>query len=301
MRRLWACVLLPLLWTTVCHAQDPTVFQHRPETVPEQVHFASIGGPRATTLDGYLFRAEGAGRHPAFVFLHGCGGLFNRQKAINSRERDWAARMTAWGISVLMVDSLGPRHHGEMCAPANFDTAIYQARAFDAYAALRYLQVQNFVQPNQVGVMGWSLGGGTLLNAIRADSAARPLLPDGDFKLAVGFYPASCSKQRQGARWESPVPLLVLIGASDVWTVAEPCRQLIESHDAVTSAQIHVYPGAYHDFDWPNMPVHEVPAFRTRAGVVPIEGGDPEAKEDAVKRVNEFVAARLPLASGQSR
>jgi dienelactone hydrolase len=281
MRRLLALIAL-LLLIGACRAE-------------EAVQFPSLAGPHAATLDGRLFRAVGEGRHPALVFLHGCGGLFGRHGAINARERDWAARMNVAGISVLMVDSFGPRHHGEMCAPAHFDATLYYARPFDAYAALRYLQAQDFVLADQVGVMGWSEGGGTVLNTIRTNSPARPdALPGGDFKAAVAFYPASCSTQRQGAAWSSPIPLLVLIGASDVWTPAEPCRALIEHHEASTRAEIHVYPGAYHDFDWPGMPVHEVPAFRTRAGVVPIEGSDPEAKADAVQRVTAFFAAHLP-------
>jgi dienelactone hydrolase len=298
MRRLWTWALSSLLLVDICHAQDTPAArpgtQPAKQGAPQPVHFPSIGGPRQTTLDGYVFRAQGPGPHPAVVFLHGCGGLFNRQGAINSRERDWAARLTSQGISVLMVDSLRPRQHGEMCAPAHFDATIYRARSFDAYAGLQYLQSQDFVQPQSIGVVGWSQGGGALLDAIREGSAARPsTLPSGDFSMAVGFYPASCSKKRQGGTWQSPVPLMVLIGDSDVWTVAKPCRELIEAKDRNTRAEIHVYPGAYHDFDWPNLPVHEVPAFKTRAGVVPIEGANLEAMDDAVKRVTEFASVRL--------
>ena len=82
----------------------------------------------------------------------------NRAGAIVSREREWAARFNAMGITVLMVDSYGPRHQGEMCAPAHFDAAVYLARPLDAYAALRYLQAQDFVQPDRIGLIGWSAG-----------------------------------------------------------------------------------------------------------------------------------------------
>jgi poly(3-hydroxybutyrate) depolymerase len=43
----------------------------------ELVHFRSLE-PSAPLLDGYLFRPAGVGRHPALVFLHGCGGLISR-------------------------------------------------------------------------------------------------------------------------------------------------------------------------------------------------------------------------------
>ncbi|MBR8059640.1 dienelactone hydrolase family protein [Burkholderia dolosa] len=258
------------------------------------VHFPSTDGPPATMLDGYLFPAPGPGRHPALVFLHGCAGMFTKSGKIDSRERDWAERFNAAGITVLEVDSLTPRNHGEMCAPAHFVGAIYRARPFDAYGALRYLQSLDTVQPDRIGVVGWSQGGGTVLNTIRASSPARPAsLPDGDFRAAVAFYPGSCNTKAQGAAWQSPVPLLVLIGEQDVWSPFAACKALFDSVAPGTDATFHAYPGAYHDFDWPDMPVHTVPAFTTRAGVVPIEGTDPAARADAQQRVVDYVAAHL--------
>ncbi|WP_244130215.1 dienelactone hydrolase family protein [Burkholderia sp. BCC0044] len=257
------------------------------------VHFPSTDGP-ATLLDGYLFPAPGAGRHPALVFLHGCGGMFAKSGKIYSRDREWAERFNAAGITVLEVDSFTPRQHGEMCAPAHFVGDIYRARPFDAYGALRYLQTLDTVQPDRIGVLGWSQGGGTVLNAIRASSPARPAsLPEGDFRAAVAFYPASCNTNAQGPAWQSPVPLLVLIGEGDVWTPYAACKTLFDSVAPGTDATFHAYPGAYHDFDWPNMPVHTVASFTTRAGVVPIEGTEPAARADAQQRVADFVGAKL--------
>src|SRR5271170_1206199 len=116
-------------------------------------------GREPTMLDGYLFKPAGEGRHPALVFLHGCGGLVNRRLGeINSRETDWAARFTRFGYIVLMVDSLTPRASGEMCSQRGFKKAIYRDRPKDAYGALRYLQAQPFVRPDRVALVGWSQG-----------------------------------------------------------------------------------------------------------------------------------------------
>ncbi|MDM0040008.1 dienelactone hydrolase family protein [Variovorax sp. J22G21] len=259
------------------------------------VHFTSLDGS-ATQLDGYLFRAKSNGqdRQPAIVFLHGCGGLLGRTGAINARELDWAARLNDIGITVLMVDSFGPRHHGEMCAPAHFDPGINRARPHDAYAALEFLQKQAYVQPNRIGVIGWSQGGGAVLNTIRADSRGRPAaLPAGDFRAAAAFYPGSCSTAQQGTEWRSAIPLLVLIGEKDVWTPLAPCRALMDSRSPTTQVTMRAYPGAYHDFDWPNMRIHEMPAFRTRAGVVPIAGTDEAARADALRLVVGYFAKAL--------
>jgi len=80
-------------------------------TAPAQqlVHFPSLDAD-GTMLDGYLYRAAGAGPHPAVVFLHGCGGMISdRLGTINTREVEWAAALNRIGYTVLMVDSFHPR------------------------------------------------------------------------------------------------------------------------------------------------------------------------------------------------
>jgi dienelactone hydrolase len=56
---------------------------------------------------------------------------------------------------------------------------------------------------------------------------------------------------------------------------------------------MQVYPGAYHGFDRANSPVREFPEYRTSTGVVPIQGTDPAARQDALTRVPAFLARFL--------
>jgi len=266
----------------------------------EAVHFPSLddsgAGQTPTMLDGYLFRPGGEGRHPAIVFLHGCGGLVSRTSGqVNARELAWAAQFTASGYVVLMVDSLRPRDHGEMCSVHGFDRALYLKRPRDAYGALAYLQAQDFVRPDRIGAIGWSQGGGVILYSIGVPSLGRPAgLAQPDFRAAVAFYPGSCSDQRQPAGWTTSVPLLVLIGAEDVWTPLAPCQSFIGAAVARgAQVQIQVYPGAYHDFDWPDLPRRERPEYTTSAGVVPITATDPAGRADALQRVPAFLARYL--------
>ena len=264
-----------------------------PAPAQEVVHFPSLD-EQHTMLDGYLYRPQGEGRHPALVFLHGCSGMFFGGR-ISALEFAWAYLFTAQGYAVLMVDSLGPRQHGEMCSISGFDLAIYRARPADAYGALAYLQAQDFVRPDRVAALGWSQGGATVLMAIGRPSRAparNPARPD--FRAAVAFYPGACRLDREPAGWTTAIPLLVLVGDADVWTPAEPCKTFID--DAVArgaSAQIVLYPGAYHAFDAPNSQRRELPAYVTRTGVVPIIGTDPAARADAMRRVPEFLARYL--------
>ncbi len=253
-------------------------------------------GQPSTTLDGYLFRAGGDGQHPAIVFLHGCSGLLNRRTGlIQPREQEWGAAMNRLGYTVLMVDSLTPRQHGEMCSIGGFDLQLYRKRPKDAYAALWYLQSQSFVRGDRIAAMGWSQGGGVILYSIGTPSLGRPsALPQGDFRAAVAFYPGSCNDNRQPAGWTNTIPLMVLTGAEDVWTPAAPCKAFVDGAIARGSRiEMQIYPGAYHDFDWPNLPRRERPEFRTREGVVPIEATDPAARQDAFARVPAFLARYL--------
>jgi dienelactone hydrolase len=281
MRRFVAVVIGLLLWSVPADAQ-------------ELVHFPSLDG--ATQLDGYLYRPAGEGRHPAVVGLHGCSGMFSRATgAISPIFREWAAELTRQGYVFLLVDSFRPRNHGEMCSILGFDLDIYRSRPKDAYGALWYLQAQPFVRGDHVGLVGWSQGGGVTLFSIGNRSLGRPAsLPQGDFRAAVAFYPASCSVERQPSDWTSRIPLSVLMGAEDVWTPAAPCKTFLDAAVARGAPiETQIYPGAYHAFDAPNQPRTELPNYRTRAGVVPIVGTDPAARQDALVRVPAFFARYL--------
>jgi len=260
----------------------------------ERVQFPSAGED-ATELDGYLYRPAGDGPHPALVFMHGCGGLLNKSGTPWTRESDWAQRFNALGWVVLMVDSFTPRGSGEMCSQAGFKLDLYRARPRDAYGALSYLQGLPFVRPDRIGLVGWSQGGGATLIAIRNPSASRPAaLPKGDFRVALAFYPAACRASAFAEPWTTKIPLQVLVGDKDVWTPAEPCRQMIgAAAEAGAPVAVKLYPGAYHDFDWPDAPVHALPKYVTKAGVVPIAGMDPAARADALTLVPEFLAKYL--------
>jgi dienelactone hydrolase len=282
-----------LLWSLTAAAQ-------------ELVHFPSFedNGPgrSATVLDGYLARPTGDGQHPAVIFLHGCGGLLMGSMVerlllgavIEPGESDWAGALTRRGYAVLMVDSFGPRGRRELCAPRTSDPALYRNRARDAYGALLFLQAQPFVRPDRIGIMGWSQGGGAVLFAIGRQSFSRPAeLPRGDFRVAVAFYPTSCDERRQQPSWSTSIPLMVLVGAEDVGIPAVPCKALLDG--AVgrgATVEMQVYPGAYHHFDWPDLPRRELP-FATAGGVVRIEGTDMVARQDAFARVPLFLARFL--------
>ena len=111
-----------------------------------------------------------------------------------------------------------------------------------------------------------------------------------DFRSAIAFYP-DC-RLSAGLGWSTRVPTLLLIGANDDVSSPPACRQMIDGargRSALT--RIVVYPGAYHDFDSINLPLHAGAA--TSDVGVPERGhlgSDPDARADSQKLVAEWLA-----------
>jgi dienelactone hydrolase len=242
-------------------------------------------------LKGILFRPDGPGPHPAVIALHGCGGLGANGK-LGARHADWAERLKADGMMVLFPDSFGSRGLGSQCLVADRTVRPGKERVSDTYAARAYLMSRIDVQTDRVSLLGWSNGGSTVLWSVATEKKPKDDRPD--FHAAVSLYPG-CRLVAQAAErrdWESRLPLLLLIGEADTWTPAAPCRQLIKTAtEAGRPAAIISYPGAAHDFDHPSLKLTKRTglAFTGDNSGEAMVGTDPAAREDAIRRVPEFL------------
>jgi dienelactone hydrolase len=266
----------------------------------ETVHFVSLDGK--TDLTAYLGRHPGDAPRPAVVLMHGCSGLRNAEGRIFGNDRAWMRALFAKGYDVLTVDSAGSRGFGQTCTASPDRVTMYRDRPKDAYAALQYLQAQPFVRPDRIGLMGWSQGGRTVLLSINDKSIGRPAGLSHDFVAAVAFYPGACSERQQSKpftqvepqHWTTAIPLLVLFGEADTWTLFPPCEAFISAAKARGNpVELKSYPSAVHGFDAPNQPVRERPEYRTQDGRIPLTGTDKDARADAFPRVLEFLKLRL--------
>jgi dienelactone hydrolase len=106
---------------------------------------------------GYLARPDGPGPFPAVVVLHGCAGFFPGYATI-------ADDLKSAGYAALAVDSLGPRGIADQC------DVLFIEQAIDAYAALKYLSRQSFVDSGRVAVLGYSMGGNSALDDVQRGS-----------------------------------------------------------------------------------------------------------------------------------
>jgi dienelactone hydrolase len=247
-----------------------------------------------TMLEGLLYRPAGNGPFPALVVLHGCGGLYRNDGSLVGRHDAWARLLVSEGYITLLVDSFGPRGVRQICTVKEPTVRPAFERARDAYGALRYLQSRNDVDPGRIGLFGWSNGGSTVLWTLDDAIRARPIdLPGADFRVAVAFYPGCTSLLRRD-HWRPIAPLLVLIGADDDWTPAEPCISLVERVRAAgADVGIVVYPDAYHVFDAPSTRLRVLQNIAsTKSGTATV-ATNPQARRDALERVPRFLAERL--------
>jgi dienelactone hydrolase len=243
----------------------------------------------AAKLKAYLYRPAGDGPFPAIVALHGCGGLSGRSGPVSTRYRDWGERLSAAGFAVLFPDSFGSRGLASQCTVRGGSVRTARERVADAIAARRWLQNHSWVVAGRVSLLGWQNGAVAALWTIRRRGGAEESAAD--FRSAVVLYPG-CRRLSQ-TEWSARVPTLVLVGAADDWGPASACEQMVAgARGRSAQTQIVVYPGAYAEFDHPNMPMRQLTglAFSADGSGHAHTGTNPAARADAIKRVPEWLA-----------
>lgn len=184
-----------ILTTTLVVATPPAydiVFFDLPESLEPSpipsptVDLAALPGhpadPDQLTLAGVVYTPDplefGPGPYPTVLILHGSGGLWSNDDIANgpaSQFEDWADVLCARGYLCLLPDSYNPRgidanfggkrpHHDPskddaLCSP-NYE------RPKDVIAALAYLAGRADVDAEHIGLLGFSHGSQTGLNAI---------------------------------------------------------------------------------------------------------------------------------------
>jgi dienelactone hydrolase len=227
-------------------------------------------------LPAILHKPAGDGPFPAIVMLSGCGGYSSPQDA--QQQGAWVERLEGWGYVALQVDSFTPRGSPSVCDnPARIGPLT---RSYDAYAAKAYLASLPFVDADNVGVIGWSHGGWTIMTVIDKfyrDKSEKP------FKVAVAFYPFCTTPA------DPDTPVRVLIGRKDTWcpaSYAESVQRDYKRNNWKSEFLLTVYPNATHAFDflWPKGGI-DFSSYHMEY--------DPEATADAIVQAKDFLARYL--------
>jgi dienelactone hydrolase len=173
------------------------------------------------------------------ILLHGCGGI-GKGTTLNA----WASRLNGWGYGALIVNSFAPRGIATVCAPAAQHLVTAEDRSGDVINAALFLQTQPRVDPDRIGVIGFSHGGGTAATVThKAFNDVRP----GLLKAVVDYY-GPCRRPDQYAG----VPLLALAGDDDTWgNPARTCKDFARALGPDQPFAVVTYPDTVHAFDNP--------------------------------------------------
>jgi dienelactone hydrolase len=282
--RLLSVISFLTLFAMTFVAEAAFAVEAAPLPAPRQIDIPAGTG----TLHAQLYKPDGDGPFPAVIALHGCGGLGGHSESVLPRYRDWAEQLLKSGHAVLLPDSYGSRELGPQCRVKERHVLARRERVADIIATRQWLVQQPWAAHDRISLIGWANGASALLWAVRPQLSSRSTEPD--FRSAIAFYP-DC-RVSYGLGWSTRVPTLLLIGAKDDVSSPSACRQMVDGargRSALT--RIEIYPGAPHDFDRANLPLHAVGAGSDAA--VPEHGHigtDADARADSQKRVAEWLA-----------
>ncbi|MGW1345307.1 alpha/beta hydrolase family protein [Kribbella sp. NPDC002412] len=141
------------------------------------------------TISGIMNVPRTPGRHPALVLNHGYidPAIYTNGRGL-MREQDYLARR---GYVVLHTDYRG---HAQSTDDPRSDLNLRLGYTEDAINAVLALRTSPSVDPNRIGMLGRSMGGGVTYNAL----VAQP----GLIKAAVVFAPVSADAADNFNRWQ---------------------------------------------------------------------------------------------------
>lgn len=265
---------------------------------------------KEVTLTGELSIAQGSGRLPVAVLMHGSGG-------IGGNIGYWKRQLNAMGVSTFVIDGMtgrGLTGVGDKQATLGRLNFI-----LDIYRSLEILAKHPRVDPSRIVLMGFSRGGQAALYA-SLDRFQKLWNKSGvEFAAYVVFYP-DCATTYRSDTDVTKRPIRIFHGTPDNYNPVASCKAFVERlKQAGADVQLAEYPNAPHGFDNPlgaNPPVatradQSVRECRIREDenavlineatkvqftyndecvrIGPTVGADPEAMQAATVAVNEFV------------
>ena len=196
---------------------------------------------KPVTVAGQLRVAQGSGKLPAVVLIHGSSG-------IGPNNEMWIRDLNAMGISTFSLDGFTGR--GLTTVGADQAQLGRLNLIVDAYRALDILAKHPRVDPQRIVLMGFSRGGQATLYASLKRFNETWNTSGARFAAYIPFYP-DCSTSYQD-ELDLAGPVRVFHGTPDDYNPVAPCKAYIERlRTAGQDVQLTEYPNGQHSFDNP--------------------------------------------------
>ncbi|MFG6385570.1 MAG: S9 family peptidase [Muribaculaceae bacterium] len=181
------------------------------------------------TLNGFIIRPTNAKsqKSPCIMYQYSGPGS---QEVLNRWQLDWMDAFAQAGYVVICVDGRGTGGRGRAFCDVVYKNLGYY-ETIDQIAAARYAASLPYVDPNRIGIFGWSYGGYETLMAATADdspyAAAVAVAPVTDWRfydtVYAERYMLTPQQNEDGYRRSAPLmrtsrlkcPLLIMYGTSD--------------------------------------------------------------------------------------
>ena len=210
-------------------------------TLSDQQFLAGDPNGKAVTVTGEFRIAQGAGKLPVVILIHGSGGM-------GPNIESWSRDLNAMGISTFALDGFT----GRGLTSVNTDQALLGRLAFtlDAYRVLDLLAKHPRVDPSRIVLMGFSRGGQGVLFASLKRFHQTWNKSGAEFAAYIPFYP-DCSTTYQSDT-EVDRPIRIFHGTPEDYNPVASCKRYVERLRAAgRDVQLTEYPNAQHGFDNP--------------------------------------------------
>jgi dienelactone hydrolase len=242
----------------------------------------------------------GDGPFPAVISFHGSGGLFDPNGDIPQGTIDWADYFVSLGYASILVDSYTGQGYTDKDINKISEGRKFWGPEYSGYVLTAITEVRKlpFVNPNQLAIMGKSLGGWAIMSLLEMDLNEKlppslsgfPFQSMGGVKGAIVLYPC-CPPfdflDSGGDNWDDTIKTLVLMGGKDPLT--KSClKRLSAIKEKGKPIIYHVYPSACHSYDISSEDYEKILGWHKNA-----EPPDLEATEDSRKRIKVFLSEVL--------
>lgn len=254
------------------------------------VNFQSLDANQPLTVSGQLRvpRVKSQHKVPAVVVVHGSGG-------VDSRGRFYIEVLNDAGIATLEIDMWAARG---LSGGVNGRPKGVPETLPDAYGALEFLAKDERIDPDRVGVMGFSWGGVVSMLTATEPYTSKYLHGNRKFAAHVAHYPI-CWGYNRLPTYEfnsfTKSPVLIQAGELDTYDHPDSCSKLVQSLPEADQAFISVqmYKSATHAWDrlQPSLTVYDPYAYLGKGGEVEIKPNPAVAFQSRANALSFFQKA----------